>query len=198
MNDHTLNITGYKLLILEKLYKMWDEDWEEIAYDFCCETGIPLTPDQCKTLVNQLGLPLQTIKTSSISKDDFDYASSLRQGLGLSFYIDTKKEVIYRSCKNYAHKMHCLNSSNCMIYTKGKYILCEYALFVCANTQFRCPKNKCYITANDKFDIDHIISFKKYWSSLKRVNIEEVKRWYNNVDNLQIMCPYCNRRLGGK
>lgn len=176
---------------LKKLYNFWDNDWEEIALDFCTCAGIELTPEQCKSLIEKLGLPSKTIRASRISKDDFDYCSNLREGLGLSFYLDTKKAVIYRSCQNFDQKMFCFDSIDCITYVDGKYCVCKHALF-------ECPECRKKITANDKFDIDHIISFKKYWTDLKRVDIDEIKEWYNNVENLQIMCPHCNRSLGGK
>lgn len=199
MNEPIPYLDYFDKLILEKLYKMWNDDWEEIALDFLCERGKVLTPEQCQYIIYQLNLPARTIHSSRISKDDFDYCSNLREGLGLSFYLDTKKAVIYRSCKNTERKYkYCHDSSNCMTYVNGKYRVCIHALFVCANSVYACPRHGKFITAYDDFDIDHIISFKNYWARLQRVDIEEVKRWYNNVVNLQIMCLHCNRSLGGK
>lgn len=199
MNEPIPYLDYFDKLILEKLYKMWNDDWEEIALDFLCERGKVLNPEQCQYIIYQLNLPARTIHSSRISKDDFDYCSNLREGLGLSFFLDTKKAVIYHSCKNTERKYkYCHDSSNCITYDKGKYRVCIHALFVCANSAYACPRHGKFITAYDDFDIDHIISFKNYWARLQRVDIEEVKRWYNNVENLQIMCPHCNRSLGGK
>lgn len=177
--------------ILKKLYNFWDDDWEEIALAFCTDAGIELTPEQCKSLIEKLGLPSKTIRASRISKDDFDYYSNLREGLGLSFYLNTKKAVIYRSCQHTGKNTYCNDSNNCITHINGKYRVCIHALF-------QCPECGKKIRANDKFEIDHVISFKRYWTNLKRVDIEEIKRWYNNVENLQIMCQHCNRSLGGK
>ena len=113
MNEPIPYLDYFDKLILEKLYKMWNDDREEIALDFLCERGKVLNPEQCQYIIYQLNLPARTIHSSRISKDDFDYCSNLREGLGLSFFLDTKKAVIYHSCKNTERKYkYCHDSSN--------------------------------------------------------------------------------------
>lgn len=59
MNEPIPYLDYFDKLILEKLYKMWNDDWEEIALDFLCERGKVLTPEQCQYIIYQLNLPVR-------------------------------------------------------------------------------------------------------------------------------------------
>ena len=168
-------------------------DWEYIAQCMQSE-GYHVTISQCENRWKRLSLlPPATMIPSDeddafdSTKGDFDYYANIRKGLGLHFTISTKRSIFLRDCGN---KDSSCKVENCLIHNSGLYNLCPHAIFACA----RCGKP---LGAGD-FDIDHIKSFKKHWDSLNTVNIEQLKLWYNSIDNLQILCVHCNRSLGAK
>jgi len=195
MSDYMPNIFDILDMLLKKLIKLYPDDWEGLAADISKEANYFVTAEQCKTRAKELNLIPPAKKRIPI--DELDYSANVRQRLGLSFYVETKKELFYASCTYVNKNFECQDSSNCLIRKNKRYILCQNARFLCANPN-NCPKNGLPITSRDRFDIDHIISFKKHWDSLSSVNTDDLKNWYNDIDNLQIMCPTCNRRLGAK
>ena len=165
-------------------------DWDFIT-DCMQQEGYQVTQQQCENRWSQLGCPRPSTPIPSdendefdSTKDDKDYYANIRKGLGLYFTVTTKRTVFFRSCKN---KDSSCKPQNCYTTNQGHYHLCPTAEFAC--------KCGALCSAGD-FDIDHIKSFKRHWDSLKSVNVENLKTWYNSVDNLQILCIHCNRSKG--
>lgn len=102
-----------------------------------------------------------------------------------SFRISTKRELYYNNC--ISRNETCTSSFNCYkLNSDGLYKACPNARFTCSY----CSKTN--LTANE-IQIDHINPVSHYLDRYAdRKTAEQIADWYNNTDNLQILCSSCN------
>lgn len=142
----------------------------------------------CQNKWKQLGFTLPTADSQDFedtSNDDDEFYINVRKGLGLSFWMSTRRSIYYKFCTN---KCHSCKKEDCYHSTSNGYKYCD-------NISFVCPICNKTLYVGD-FHIDHINSFQRYWESLKRVDVSSIHAWYNNIDNLQILCASCNCSKG--
>lgn len=107
-----------------------------------------------------------------------------------SFRPSTKRLMYFKDCT--ARNQNCRSAIQCYFLSGGGYKACPNARFTCSDC------NTADLGASD-VEIDHVKPVSNYLDRFAlRKTREQIADWYNDTDNLQILCTHCNRQKSDK
>lgn len=178
-------------LLIEK-YKQIGPKWAYLAQFFPWHTSISVKNRYLE--LNRKGFTHYCNNLTDLDSyydSDYDYDDSptfhmtARQTYcPSSFRKETKQELYFKYCTAKTANQ-CNNSSKC---------------FTCSLAKFTCPICNSQGLSASETEIDHIKPVAKYLPAAIKQNKTKVQisDWYNDTDNLQILCRTCNRKKSDK
>lgn len=196
LNDASINMNREwseeeNRLLIQK-YQEYGCRWSAIAQFFPYRTTVSVKNHYIQ--LQRSGIADLYIEDADYDSDDDDsptFRMTKRQTYcPSSLRPSTKQQMYFTNCT--ARNQNCRSTAQCYFPSGGGYQTCPNARFSCA----KC--NKSGLGVSD-VEIDHINPVSNYLDRFAlRKTREQIADWYNDTNNLQILCIPCNRKKSDK